>query len=161
MSDRIAAYPDVNFLVIVNPNSGPGGMPLPSHDYIREVPKLNAFPNVHTVGYIRIDYCKQPLEQSFHDIKLYADWKKHHDIPGLFVRGIYVDETPNHVSRERGQYLDALREYIKASEDLGDRLVGIIFYLLTPFSIPLLIPPPFMPICQPAPNSLLYKTGCA
>src|SRR4051812_36027461 len=56
----ITAHRNLDFLIIVNPNSGPGGEPLPSHDYVRELPKLNALPNVRTVGYLAIEYCRKP-----------------------------------------------------------------------------------------------------
>ncbi|ETS77282.1 hypothetical protein PFICI_11156 [Pestalotiopsis fici W106-1] len=122
--DAIAAHPDTNFLVVVNPNSGPGDLPLPGHDYVREVPRLNAFANVRTVGYVRIDYCRKPLRESMAEIRQFADWEVGHNIPGLHVQGIYVDETPNHVSKERSEYLDALRLYIKHVNGLmGDRTV--------------------------------------
>ncbi|KAH2780157.1 hypothetical protein KXW01_005652 [Aspergillus fumigatus] len=66
--DAITAHPDLDFLVVVNPNSGPGDLPSPNKDYAREVPKLNAFPNVYTVGYIRIHYCDKPLEKVYQEI---------------------------------------------------------------------------------------------
>ncbi|KKY22815.1 putative cell surface protein [Phaeomoniella chlamydospora] len=120
----ITTHPNVDFLVIVNPNSGPGGSPLPSHDYVREVPKLNAHPNVTTVGYIKIDYCKRPLSETFEEIETYAGWAKQHEHSGLFVEGIFVDETPNHYSTDRAQYLDAVLTHIKSSEGiLRDKLV--------------------------------------
>ncbi|EFX04998.1 cell surface protein [Grosmannia clavigera kw1407] len=121
--DVIIGYPDLNFLVIVNPNSGPGDADLPGHDYVREVPKLNSYPNVCTVGYVRVGWCRRTLEETFEDIRTYADWKRD-DIPGFYVEGIYLDETPNHVAPERAQHLHALRQYIKNAEGLvGDRLV--------------------------------------
>ncbi|KAH8883161.1 cell surface protein [Thozetella sp. PMI_491] len=122
--DSIAAHPQLNFLVIVNPNSGPGASPLPSHDYVREVPKLNSFPNVRTVGYVAIGYCQRPLRESLQDIQLYAGWSRDHAIEGLHVQGIYVDETPNHASDHSSKYLDDVRDFIKELDGLqGDRLV--------------------------------------
>ncbi|OAA38303.1 cell surface protein [Metarhizium rileyi] len=122
--DAIAAHPDVGFLVVVNPNSGPGSAPLPGKDYVREVPRLNAWPNVRTVGYVRIDYCNKSLAESCAEIDQYASWSQHGDIPGLHVQGIYVDETPNHYSDERSHYLDQLGQFIKNNEGLlGKRTV--------------------------------------
>ncbi|ORY18990.1 cell surface protein [Clohesyomyces aquaticus] len=122
--DAITCHPNVNFLVIVNPNSGPGGIPLPSHDYVREIPKLNAAENVYTVGYIRVHYCKRPISEVYDEIDTYAGWAKDFERSGLGVKGILLDETPNHFSKERAEYLDALRKHIKlASGILGDRLL--------------------------------------
>ncbi|KAF5136370.1 Spherulin-4 [Metarhizium anisopliae] len=118
--DAAASYPDVNFLVVVNPNSGPGTEPLPGKDYAREVPRLNAFPNVHAVGYVRVDYCRKPLADACAEIDRYARWRRHPDAPpGLHVEGIYVDETPNHHSPSAARYLDHVRRLVKASDGLA------------------------------------------
>jgi hypothetical protein len=130
LDSRISAHPSVNFLVIVNPNSGPGGVPLPSHDYVREVPKLNAPANVVTVGYIRIDYCRRPLIEVYEEIDTYAEWGSASGNPLLYVEGILLDETPNHFSPERAEYLEALRQHIKSTEGLhGQRLVHPLPFL--------------------------------
>jgi hypothetical protein len=110
----------------VNPNSGPGERPLPGHDYVREVPKLNVHANVSTVGYVRIDYCKKPLNEVYEEIEAYAGWAKSTDYEKsrLGVGGILLDETPNHYTPERAEYLDAVHQYVKATEGLqGKRLV--------------------------------------
>ncbi|KAK3314059.1 cell surface protein [Apodospora peruviana] len=123
--EAIEAHPYIDFLVIVNPNSGPGDGPLPGADYEREVPKLNAFRNVRTVGYIRIDYCRRPLQEVCAEVQRYANWKGLYE--GLYVEGIFVDESPNHFSDQRQAYLKGLTEFIKngaASDGLcGERWV--------------------------------------
>jgi hypothetical protein len=120
----ITAHPELDFLIVVNPNSGPGDAALPGRDYVREVPKLNSFPNVRTVGYMAINYCRRPLSESCRDIELYAGWNRDHAIEGLYVQGIYIDETPNHVSDDSTKYLDEIKNFIKESDGLlGDRLV--------------------------------------
>ncbi|KAF1999705.1 hypothetical protein P154DRAFT_467035 [Amniculicola lignicola CBS 123094] len=118
----IKDHPQVDFVVVVNPNSGPGSSTLPGHDYEREVPKLNAFPNVLTVGYVLIDYCKRPLHDVCDDIDRYAAWAQ--QASSLGVGGIFLDETPNHYSAGRALYLTALSGFIKDKEGLlGGRLV--------------------------------------
>ncbi|KAH9206433.1 Spherulation-specific family 4 [Leptodontidium sp. 2 PMI_412] len=120
----ISAHPSLNFLIVVNPNSGPGDTSLPSHDYMRELPKLNAHINVTTVGYVLIDYCRRPLEDVRRDINLYAGWAAENATTGLGIEGIFLDETPNHFSPERAEYLQAVQQHIKATSGiLGDRLV--------------------------------------
>lgn len=123
---RIAAHPNVDFLIIVNPNSGPGADELPGRDYEREVPKLTAAPNVTCVGYVRIDYCRKPLHDTCEEIDRFAGWvtKYGSTVPGLGMSGIYLDETPNHFSEGRKLYLEALHKYIKGKDGLlGQRLV--------------------------------------
>lgn len=130
MQNSVGAHPELNFLVVVNPNSGPGDGPLPGDDYIREVPKLNTFPNVLTVGYVRAGWCKRPLKDTIEDIGLFAGWRLH-DIPGLYVNGIYLDETPNHISRESTAFLDATTNFIKSVNGLiGRRLVCLPLYCI-------------------------------
>ncbi|CAO2653670.1 Nn.00g030810.m01.CDS01 [Neocucurbitaria sp. VM-36] len=124
--DAILAHPAVEFLIIINPNSGPGSDSLPGHDYEREVPKLNAAPNVTTIGYVRIDYCRKPLHDACEEIDRFAGWMTKHgsEVPGLHLGGIYVDETPNHFSAGRMLYLEALHKHTKNKEGLlGQRLV--------------------------------------
>jgi hypothetical protein len=44
------------------------------------------------------------------------------------VGGILLDETPNHYTSERAEYLDAVHRHIKATEGLqGNRLVSCPF----------------------------------
>ena len=98
---------------------------MPSHDYVREVPKLNVNANVYTVGYVRIHYCNRPLSEVYEEIETYAGWAKDYESTGLGVKGILLDETPNHYSTDRAEYLDAVRQHIKATAGiLGDRLVS-------------------------------------
>ncbi|RHZ70746.1 hypothetical protein CDV55_108225 [Aspergillus turcosus] len=121
--DAITTHPDLDFLVVVNPNSGPGDrdLPSPNKDYAREVPRLNAFANVYTVGYVRIDYCCKPLNDVYEEIDRYASWS---GSEGMGLGGILLDETPNHYSEERGEYLTACTEFIKRNEGiLRDRMV--------------------------------------
>ncbi|KAL2831505.1 Spherulation-specific family 4 [Aspergillus cavernicola] len=121
------ANPTLQFLVIVNPNSGPGdiGTPSPDANYAREVRRLNAYSNVYTVGYIRIDYCRKPFLKACDEIARYASWSERYEISGLGVRGIFVDETPNRSSPERTEYLSKLTRYIKTSPGiLSDKFVA-------------------------------------
>jgi len=122
---RIAEFPALEFLVIVNPDSGPGSTPLPSADYVREIPKLNASANVVTLGYIRVHYCDKPLREVYAEVDAYTGWAGHLERAVLGMRGVFVDETPNHYSPERASYLDAVRQHIKVSPGIvGDKLVS-------------------------------------
>jgi hypothetical protein len=110
----VAAHPDLDLLVIINPNSGPGAAPWwPNEDYIREIPRLNALPNVTTLGYVRATYCKRGLEDVLEDIETYA--KRGRQEESLKVDGIFVDETVNLYSKEAKAYLDAIDEKVGES----------------------------------------------
>ncbi|KAG9194725.1 hypothetical protein G6011_04760 [Alternaria panax] len=102
-----AAYPCLQFFVIVNPNSGPGVAPWwPNEDYVREIPRLNALPNVTTLGYVQVAYCKRPIQDVLEDIETYHRRSEQDD--RLSVDGIFVDETVNLYSEEAKKYLDAI-----------------------------------------------------
>ncbi|KAK1751537.1 cell surface protein [Echria macrotheca] len=122
--DVITTHPTLEFLVIVNPNSGPGDKPLPSPDYVRELPRLSAFPNVRTVGYLAVDYCRKSLAAACEEVSVYAGWARNHEIEGLYVEGIFIDETHNHVEASCTEYFAKLRDHIKQADGLqGERLV--------------------------------------
>ncbi|KUJ13690.1 cell surface spherulin 4-like protein, partial [Mollisia scopiformis] len=117
----ISSNPTLHFIIILNPHNGPGACPLPDERYSEEIPKLNARANVTTVGYVRVDYYKRSLSDVFRDVEKYAGWVKRE---GLGIGGIFLDETPNLWEVGKGDYLDAVGEYVKSSTGLkGERLV--------------------------------------
>jgi hypothetical protein len=120
----VAVHPDLEFLVVINPNSGPGAAPWwPNEDYIREIPRLNALPNVTTLGYVRATYCKRDLKDVLEDIETYAERGRIHK--GLRVNGIFVDETVNLYSKEAKAYLDAIDRKVEDSIGVdGSRLAS-------------------------------------
>ncbi|KAK3671044.1 hypothetical protein LTR78_009005 [Recurvomyces mirabilis] len=125
----IVASPDLEFIIVLNPDSGPGkpGNPSPDDNYAREVPKLNALANVCTLGYVRTDYCKRSFTTVCQDVAKYAGWSTHCSSSGLFVQGIFLDETPNEYGTTQASYLHRLGAYIKHAEGIqGRRLVGHI-----------------------------------
>jgi hypothetical protein len=128
MNPRIKMYPDLNFVVILNPANGPGSPSAsPNADYVREIPKLNACPNVRTVGYIHTSYCKRPMIEVLKDIALYAEWSKYSKNADLGVGGIFFDETPNGIEEgsDTEAYLSAITEYVRTSNGiLGLKLVS-------------------------------------
>ncbi|KAF2660964.1 hypothetical protein K491DRAFT_588109 [Lophiostoma macrostomum CBS 122681] len=122
----VVAHPSIDFIVIVNPNSGPGAPPWwPNTDYTREIPKLKACKNVQTVGYVRTNYCMRAIEEVVEDIATYAQWSHEPGIDKLGVEGIFFDETPN-ASPDKGnfEYLSAITRRVKETEGiLGNRTV--------------------------------------
>jgi hypothetical protein len=120
MMSSISAYPGLDFVVIINPNSGPGTAPWwPNEDYVREIPRLNSYPNVQTVGYVRAAYCKRALDNVFEDIQTYAIRPEDDSISALEMQGIFVDETPNLYSPRTKQYLDDIDKSVKAIKGFG------------------------------------------
>jgi hypothetical protein len=126
-SNSIDNNPDLHFLIVINPNSGPGEPPAPDANYSRELPLFNAKENVTTVGYVRMQYCKRSVEQVFDDVTVYGGWSKDHEATGngIYVEGIFLDEAPNEWSHDVGKYLNVVSEKIKNTPGiLGEKLVS-------------------------------------
>ena len=122
-TDRITSHPNLEFVIVVNPNSGPGTELLPDASYAAEIPLLNAQINVRTVGYVRLDYCKRSLAEVEDDVAKYAGWSTDPAL-GLGMQGIFFDETPNLHSSRLAAYLNSVNRMVKESEGIGgSRLV--------------------------------------
>ncbi|KAL2839042.1 Spherulation-specific family 4 [Aspergillus pseudodeflectus] len=72
--DALAAYPEVDFYVIVNPSSGPGDSSPPASEYITGVTTLNSYANAHTVGYVRTNWADRDINDVKQDIDVYSQW---------------------------------------------------------------------------------------
>lgn len=127
-ADSIEAKPEIDFIVIINPNSGPGAPPLPDASYEREIALLNGQSNVKTLGYVRTDYCKRPIDEVYSDIAVYAGWSSHE---GVGVKGIFFDETPNNFSKQSHTYLTKVTAEVRNTSGIEEpRLVRSSLQLL-------------------------------
>ncbi len=150
---RISTYPSLTFVVIINPNSGPGvdadGWH-PDPNYSQELPKFTSHSNVILVGYVRLDYCRRQLAEIENDVKKYGNWAgstssandlisptsvnressrqpRGHGRSELGVQGIFFDETPNLFEEDIAEYLNTAGCLVKATDGiLGDRLVSSV-----------------------------------
>jgi hypothetical protein len=115
----IRQYPNLNFIIIINPASGPGASSSPDGNYTREIPQLNAHTNVQTVGYVATGYATRSLDDVFQDIKTYATWRDNKSVPGLGMDGIFLDETPNAYSSASFDFVSAIDKNVRSSEGWG------------------------------------------
>ena len=114
---------------MVNPHSGPGATPLPDANYTREIPALNAFPNVRTVGYVSTAYSKRDLTAVLSDVATYSNWIVNSSMPGLGVQGIFFDETPNQYDSASASFLAAANQAVKTAAGLSPlNLVSFTFF---------------------------------
>src|SRR5271167_1560289 len=94
---RIQTYPTVEFIVVINPNSGPDGRPdLPDAQYQRAVPYLQGYQNVAPVRYVKTLYIKQTFQSSKEDVDKYSRWhelSKNSSMGRMGLDGIFVDEV--------------------------------------------------------------------
>lgn len=130
----ISAHPNVNFTVVINPGNGPGPDSLPDANYTREIPKLAAHNNVRLLGYVHTTYATRNISLVRKDIETYAAWPTVSSNPGLAVRGIFFDETPQQYSAHSLAYLQNLTELTKGLNGLGSD--PFVSYLFPFFSIP-------------------------
>jgi len=108
----------------VNPRSGPGPDALPEADYIRELPKLNAFSNVQTVGYVRTGYAKRDMQTVLHEVSVYSKWAEASSDPKFAVHGIFFDETPSQCDATSETFYQAINTAVKGSAGLGNTMVS-------------------------------------
>lgn len=74
-------------------------MPGYNEDWLSEVPKLNAFPNVHTFGYVPILYGKRTVTQCLQAIANWANWNTY-TAANISVNGIFFDSVPNDTGKK-------------------------------------------------------------
>src|SRR5437762_7781507 len=114
-NSRIEGFRTVNFIVVVNPNSGPDGRPeLPDAQYQRAVPYLQGYPNVTLVGYVKTLYGKRPINDTQNDVDIYWRWdelSRSKDMGPMGLDGIFMDEVD--CEGENLEYFEALCHYIK------------------------------------------------
>ncbi|OAG03299.1 uncharacterized protein CC84DRAFT_1125623 [Paraphaeosphaeria sporulosa] len=125
--DSAAAYPSLQFTVIVNPNSGPGDWPNP--DYAAAIAQLNALSNVQTVGYVDTAQVNQPdgpytIERIGNDISTYASRSANE--PNVALQGVFFDDVSNVYSDSVELLLEEAVNQTKASEGFGNTRTTII-----------------------------------
>ena len=113
----IAANKNVQWQIIVNPNSGPGTYP-PDANYIAAISKLNSYPNVVNVGYVATGYTRVSYESLTAQIDVYARWASYPDAD-IAVAGIFFDEVSNTATEEVYTYYQRASDYV-SSKNLAD-----------------------------------------
>ncbi|KAL8667557.1 MAG: hypothetical protein Q9168_007228 [Polycauliona sp. 1 TL-2023] len=129
INNTIAAKPDVDWQIIVNPESGPGSYP-PDSNYITALALLNSYPNVLTLGYVATGYTKTAYQTSraigessayipeclpahktlTSQIDTYAKWATYTKAD-IAVGGIFFDETNNTAANEVYSYYKKAGDY--------------------------------------------------
>lgn len=128
MADDLSlnATSDVNYTIIVNPDSGPGNTSLPNDDYLPAIQRLNSYPNARTVGYVRTNYSNRALDDVLQDITTYSGWAN--SSQGIQMHGIFFDEAVHEYTAEAAEYMRTANNAAKAAFGIeGDKTVGTIF----------------------------------
>lgn len=58
---------------------------LPDQVYLDEIPKLRAYPNIRTLGYVATHYADKAIEDVLAEIDIYARWPKLTNEPKMRV----------------------------------------------------------------------------
>ncbi|KAF4978234.1 hypothetical protein FZEAL_5339 [Fusarium zealandicum] len=93
--DAISADSNIPWLVVVNPENGPGATGEPGNDdvnYVAGTSKLNSYSNVKTIGYVRTDYAQSPLDELKASITTWSEWATYPDAD-VAVHGLFFDES--------------------------------------------------------------------
>ncbi|KFG84751.1 hypothetical protein MANI_010276 [Metarhizium anisopliae] len=117
-------HPEVRFVAIVNPNSGPGPDALPDASYLAALDAMHAIPNICAVGYVYCSYGKRPAADVRGDIDRYARWNQH---AAIALGGIFFDEMPSDLAHLA--YMAGLAEHVKTTwrQETG-RGDGLVIY---------------------------------
>lgn len=119
---RFTAHPQLNFTVIVNPQSGPGPSRYPTDQYSLQVQQLNAYPNVRKVGYVRTGYATRNIISVLQEVSTYSGWAS--NSTALAMDGIFFDEVPSEYSPAMAEYLSSINQAVKNASGLQpDRTV--------------------------------------
>lgn len=133
LTSSIESNPNLNFTVIVNPDSGPGNSQYPSLDYIAGLAQLHNYPNAKLYGYVHTAWGHNSLVDVKLNITKYSGWKDYEsvDIHGMLscttsthkvitlnikVDGIFFDEAPKIYSEESFNYMSALSNFSHSSQ---------------------------------------------
>ncbi|KAH8802482.1 Spherulation-specific family 4-domain-containing protein [Xylogone sp. PMI_703] len=114
-----STYPKVNFIAVVNPANGPGAGAGPDGNYTREIPTLNSYANIRTVGYVSTNWAKRDLPLVLQDINRYSAWSENSTIEDLGMHGIFLDETPAQYDDASAQFLQTIESAIVSAPGLG------------------------------------------
>jgi hypothetical protein len=117
--DSIASHSNLNFTIVVNPASGPGSGAGPDANYTREIPRLNAYANVRTLGYVSTAYAKRDLGEVLQDISTYSTWSWNSTVAGLGMQGIFLDETPAQYDSANAQFFETIASAVRSETGLG------------------------------------------
>ncbi|KHN93824.1 Spherulation-specific family 4 [Metarhizium album ARSEF 1941] len=117
------SHPDVSFVAIVNPNSGPGPDSLPDANYLAALQEMHGVANICALGYVFCSYGERPEAAARADIARYCRWSRHGNIS---LAGIFFDETPSQLWRLT--YMASLAHYSRLTWRQETGKDGVVIY---------------------------------
>ncbi|KAI4223712.1 MAG: hypothetical protein L6R36_005208 [Xanthoria steineri] len=118
----ISTHPTTTFQIVINPNSGPGTPSLLTDaNLITGISKLNAYPNVRTLGYVLTGYGKRDNTAVTADVDVYAHWSAAPEGADIHLDGIYFDEVSNDATQSNYDRMASFSRH--ARESIGGATV--------------------------------------
>lgn len=90
----IQENPALTFQVILNVDSGPGDSSGPNSDFAQATAKLNAYPNVETLGYVHTGYGATSQDDVNQNVSAWNAWNSYSGA-NTSIHGIFYDEVHN------------------------------------------------------------------
>lgn len=112
-ADRIIQHQETKFIIIINPDDGPGNGTRPRTEYVDVLNALEVYPHVQTLGYIRTDRGTRDNATVRAEIATYSGWSKFQD---LRLDGIFFDQTPYKDEDGAREYLRNISATVRHSE---------------------------------------------
>jgi hypothetical protein len=116
LKQSVELRPDIQFTVIVNPDSGPGDGPTPDDRYTEALKHLSSYHNVRALGYVRTGYATRSKADVLDEIQTYAAWSS--NSTSLAMHGVFLDETPHQYTAEAAEFLREVGDAIRNSQGL-------------------------------------------
>ena len=105
----IAANPQVNWQIIVNPSSGPGTYP-PDANYIAGVSKINSYPNAVILGYVDTGFKRVSYSTLKSRIDIWAKWSTY-TAANIAIDGIFFDDVSSDANSATYSYYQQAAAY--------------------------------------------------
>ncbi|KAK4448005.1 Spherulation-specific family 4-domain-containing protein [Podospora aff. communis PSN243] len=120
-------YPLQDFVVVVNPDNGPGCFHVPDHNYLSALSELSTLANVTILGYIYCSYGNRPLGEIETDLRIYRE-SSHEPPPRMTPRidGVFVDEVPSEF--EHIEYMSSISNTTTRTLRHSDVVRPLIIY---------------------------------
>ena len=111
----INAHPDVEWLIVINPDSGPGTQLYPSDpNIIAGIAKIEGYPNVRTVGYVDTAHGQRDVSAVDAEVDVYAKWATYSDA-NITIGGIYFDDVSSEATESTYSYYQTLAAHTRSS----------------------------------------------
>lgn len=122
----VKAHPDVSYLVIINPDNGPGSTPYPDNEYIDGIARLNSYDNVQLIGYVDTWFASVPLETVYANIDKYANWAEYEQAD-IALHGIFFDAMTAKANSTAYEYMSSVSNYAYSAFADGSRKPTVVF----------------------------------